>query len=275
MIFAWVGAAVVGLAMGLLGSGGSILTIPMLIYLLGHPEKQAITEAFVIVGSIALMSSLPYAMRTQVKWKYVLLFGIPGMIGSYGGQVVAVFARSELQLVVLSLLIGAAAYKMLFPRVLPANEDCPEPKPEPRKVSVAIDGLLVGLVTAFAGVGGGFLVVPVLVLRCGLSMHTAIGTALFIIALKSGAGYAKAADQGFNLEWGVIAIFVGIGMLGSVVGVMIGPRINQRSLQKSFGCFLVLMAIFIGVTEGSKLLSGGVGSTAEPGSAHAAPADTG
>ena len=275
MIFAWLGAAVVGLAMGLLGSGGSILTIPILIYILGHPEKQAITEAFVIVGAIALMSSLPYAMRSQVKWKYVLLFGIPGMIGSYGGQVVAVFARSELQLVVLSLLIGVAAYKMLLPRVSLQNGDSAEPKTEPRTGRIMFDGLLVGLVTAFAGVGGGFMVVPVLVLRCGLSMHTAIGTALFIIALKSGAGYAKAADQGFNLEWGVIAIFVGIGMVGSTAGVMIGPRINQRALQKTFGCFLVMMAIFIGVTEGSKLFSGGGGSTAEPASAHAAPADTG
>ncbi len=253
MIFAILGAMVVGLAMGLLGSGGSILTIPILIYILEHPEKQAITEAFVIVGSIALMSSLPYAIRKQVKWKFVLLFGIPGMIGSYGGQMVAVFAASELQLVVLSLLIVVAAYKMLFPKVLPENGD----RPEPKVASIVIDGLLVGLVTAFAGVGGGFMVVPVLVLRCGLSMHAAIGTALFIIALKSGAGYAKAAEQGFQLEWGVIAIFVGIGMVGSAVGVMIGPRINQRALQKTFGCFLVMMAIFIGVKEGSKLLSGG------------------
>jgi uncharacterized protein len=252
VIFAWIGAAVVGLAMGVLGSGGSILTIPILIYLLGHGEKQAITESFVIVGAIALFSSLPYAVRRRVKWRYVLLFGVPGMIGSYGGQVVAVYAPSALQLVVLALLIGVAAYKMLFPKEVAEDDK----RPKPTMASIGVDGLLVGLVTAFAGVGGGFMVVPVLALRCRLPMRSAIGTALFIVALKSIAGFAKAVDQGYELEWGVIAIFVGISMMGSAAGVLMAPKINHRALKKTFGCFLVLMALFIGVKEGAKLISG-------------------
>lgn len=246
LVLAWPGALVIGLSLGMLGSGGSILTVPVLVYLVGQEEKLAIAGSLAIVGLIAAAACLPYLRDKLVDWRSVLLFGVPGMIGTYFGAWSAAFVSGAVQLTVFAGVMLAASYFMLRPPELAQNQG------QARSIGrITSDGLLVGALTGFVGVGGGFLVVPALVLLGGLSMHRAVATSLVIIALKSGAGFIKYMDvlaqQQLQLDWGIIGLIAAIGVAGSLIGNHWGCKISQHKLQTGFGYFLVLMgtAIFI------------------------------
>jgi uncharacterized membrane protein YfcA len=243
-VFAWLGAMSIGVSLGLLGSGGSILTVPVLVYLIGQDEKLAIAGSLAIVGVIALAGSLPYLKKKQVDWRTVVLFGIPGMAGTYMGAWLAIWVSGLVQLALFAVVMLLASWQMLKPVTL---NDTPH---EPREIwKIGLDGLLVGVLTGLVGVGGGFLIVPALVLLGGLTMHRAVATSLVIIALKSFTGFWKYLDvldqQGLLLDWNVIAIVTAIGVVGSFVGSRIAGRVDQDKLRKVFGLFLIVMGIFI------------------------------
>ena len=228
-------------------SGGSILTVPVLVYLVGQEEKLAIAGSLAIVGLIAAAACLPYVRDKLVDWRTVFLFGIPGMLGTYFGAWSAAFVSGAVQLTVFAGVMLAASYFMLNPRDL---SDTPA---APRSLTkITFDGLLVGALTGFVGVGGGFLVVPALVLLGGLSMHRAVATSLVIIALKSCAGFIKYLDvleaEQLQLDWGLIGIIAAIGVAGSLIGNRWGCRMPQAKLQKGFGFFLIGMGLFILIT---------------------------
>jgi uncharacterized membrane protein YfcA len=242
---AFVGALLIGLTLGLLGSGGSILTVPVLVYLLGQPEKVAIAGSLAIVGGIALAGVLPYARQRQVDWRSVAWFGIPGMAGTWGGAWLAQFVSGALQLAVFAAVMLAAAWSMFRSGALPATATA-----VPRVAwKVVVDGLAVGALTGFVGVGGGFLIVPALVLLGGLSMPLAIGSSLAIIALKSAAGFWKYLDVlergGLALDWEVIGVFIAVGAVGSLIGNRLAARLPQAALKRGFAAFLVAMAGYI------------------------------
>ena len=246
---AWIGALSVGLSLGLLGSGGSILTVPVLIFLVGETEKVAIAESLAIVGGIALVGAVPFAIRKLVDWRSVAFFGVPGMAGAYLGALLSRYVSGGFQLGLFALIMLVAAFFMFRPpAVPPSGESLRRP---PWKIGV--DGLLVGVLTGFVGVGGGFLIVPALVLLGGLSMHLAVGTSLVIIALKSFAGFAKYLDVlaalGLAVDWPLIAMFVAIGAVGSFLGNWLGGRIPQQRLREAFALFLVAMGIFVFYTS--------------------------
>lgn len=258
MIFAVLGALLIGLSLGIFGSGGSILTVPVLIYLLHHPDKVAIAESLAIVGAIALISSIPYALSRLVDWRTAFLFGIPGMLGTYLGAWIAAFVPGYVQLFVFAGVMLLAAVQM-WRRSTTDKKASPPPHPERRSaLKIGIDGVLVGILTGFVGVGGGFLIVPALVLLGGLTMRRAVATSLFIIAIKSAAGFWKYLTVLENLDksvdWSTIAIFVAVGALGSFAGKAINTRINQAALQRGFAVFLVIMAGFIVIKESIALL---------------------
>ncbi|MFG0305794.1 MAG: sulfite exporter TauE/SafE family protein [Phycisphaerales bacterium JB040] len=259
MTFAVLGALVVGLSLGLFGSGGSILTVPILIYLLHHEDKAAIAESLAIVGAIALVSALPYARAGLVEWRTVVLFGLPGMAGTYLGAWLAALVAGYVQLLVFAGVMLLAAAQMW--RRSRANADGPEPAaPTHRPVARIVgDGLGVGVLTGFVGVGGGFLIVPALVLLGGLTMRRAVATSLVIIALKSGAGFWKYLDvldrAGGGVDWATIGLFVLLGGVGSLAGKAVNDKVNQRALQRGFAVFLTVMAGFILVKESLPLLS--------------------
>ena len=186
-IFALLGACAIGLSLGLMGSGGSILTVPVLVYLVDQPEKVAIAGSLMIVGSIALLGSLPYMKQKQVDWTTVWLFGIPGMIGTYAGAWLSSYLSGIMQLAIFAVVMLLASYFMLRPK-----RNIEQESDHQRHVfKIIADGLIVGVVTGVVGVGGGFLIVPALVLLGGLTMRTAIATSLVIIALKSFSGFIK------------------------------------------------------------------------------------
>ncbi len=245
MYLAFAGALLVGLSLGLLGSGGSILTVPVLTYLVGQDEKVAIAGSLAIVGAISLVAGVPYARSRLVDYRSILFFGLPGMGGAYLGAFLSQFVSGVTQLGVFAVLMLIAGGFMLRP--LQEHEG---PQPKPRNIlKIGAEGLAVGVVTGFVGVGGGFLIVPALVLLGGLPMHRAIGTSLFIIALKSFTGFYKymdvLADLGLHLDWSVIGTFALIGILGSFAGKAVSARLPQAVLKKSFAVFLFVVGAFI------------------------------
>lgn len=193
MILSWIGALMVGLSLGLLGSGGSILTVPVLIYLAGEQEKVAIAESLGIVGAISLAGFIPYALQNQVHWRSVILFGLPGMAGTYGGAMIAGFVSGTFQLLLFAFVMVLAAGMMFLDKEKPTG---PKGNVQISHASwkIILEGLAVGVLTGLVGVGGGFLIVPALILLGGLPMSLAVGTSLIIIALKSFSGFFKYMD---------------------------------------------------------------------------------
>jgi uncharacterized membrane protein YfcA len=243
-VLAWPGAVAIGVSLGLLGSGGSIITVPVLVYLLGQDEKLAIAGSLFIVGSIALVGSLQYVRLGMVDWRNVVVFGLPGMAGTWLGALLAAFVPGIVQLTIFALVMLLASYLMLRPVDLEQAEIV-------RRATwkIGIDGLVVGVLTGLVGVGGGFLIVPALVLLGGLAIHTAVATSLVIIALKSYSGFIKYLDvldaQKLTLDWNVLMIVTGLGIAGSIVGAKIANRIPQQRLKRGFGYFLIVMGVYI------------------------------
>jgi len=256
MWLAWIGALAIGLSLGLLGSGGSILTVPVLVYLVGQPEKIAIAGSLGVVGTIALVGALQNAGKGRVDWRSVAWFGLPGMAGTYAGAWASGFVTGAVQLTVFAVVMLAAAV-MMFRR---ARYEPAIGAARPLG-KVVVDGLAVGALTGFVGVGGGFLILPALVLLGGLGMHVAIGTSLAIIALNAFTGFAKhlhlLSQQGRSLDWAVLGTIALIGALGSVAGSHFADRIPQASLRRLFAVFLVAMALFILYESGPRAFGGG------------------
>lgn len=247
MVLGLVGAIFIGLSLGLMGSGGSILTVPVLVYLFGQDEKVAIAGSLAIVGTIALVAGLSYLKNNLIDWKTVVLFGVPGMIGTYLGAWLAVYIPGIVQLVLFSLVMIAAAWMMLK-----KNKLAPQ-KGQQQFIKISFDGLIVGIITGIVGVGGGFLIVPALVLMGGLAMRNAVATSLIIIAMKSYSGFYKYLDvlnqQNISLDWNILGMVTAIGIIGTFIGNYLCHKIPQDRLKKYFAYFLVLMAVFILLKE--------------------------
>ena len=251
------GGLVIGLCLGLLGSGGSILTVPLLVYLLDHEPKAAIAESLAIVGGIALVASIRPMLKRDVDWTSLVLFGIPGVLGTVAGVWCSQWISGVVQLVVFSIVMLVAAAMMLRGRRGGDAEKAPTDRTRRDRVILVVEGLVVGALTGIVGVGGGFLIVPALVLLGRLPMRLAVGTSLLIIAIKSGAGFAQSIGQmeadALNLQ--TIGIFVLLGGVGSFAGNAIGGRIPQRRLKQVFAVFLLVMGVVILATEGRELLA--------------------
>ena len=243
-VLALPGALVVGFSMGLFGSGGSILTVPTLVYVLGWDEKIAIASSLAIVGIVALITSLRNLREGSIDWAAVLWFGLPGVLGTYIGAYFSQFFPGWVQITVFAVVMAIASLFM----IRPLSEGDPA-APRQGKGLVMIEGLLVGALTGFVGVGGGFVIVPALMILGGLSMISAAASSLVIIAVKSAAGFIGYQQillaTGQSLDWAVIACFVVFGTIGSWYGSVYAQRVNQVRLQRWFGGGLMLMAIWI------------------------------
>lgn len=250
-LLAWLGALGIGLTLGLLGAGGSILTVPVLVYIVGEPAKAAVAESLAIVGAIAAVGALPYARKGLVSWQTVLLFGLPGMMGSYVGAVAGKYVSGQVQLTAFSALMLLAALLMMRPPAGLAASNQGKERTKTRAAAFAAgmalgaQGFAIGVATGFMGVGGGFLIVPALVLVVGLPMHLAIGTSLATIALNSAIGFYKSSQVlpllHLRVNWLVIVSFVAIGVTGSLIGSAICHRLPQPRLRRLFAIFVLVM----------------------------------
>lgn len=260
MVLAILGALLIGITLGLLGSGGSILTVPVLVYLLGHADKVAIAESLAIVAGIALVAMIPYARAHQVDWRSVVYFGLPGMAGSYLGAWLAMFVSGPAQLILFALIMLVAAWMMLRKKFVEPEARLADPQAHRHPIwQIALEGLGVGILTGLVGVGGGFLIVPALVLLGGLSIRLAVGTSLAVIFLKSVTGFWKYLSvlKGLDLsvDWLTILLFLVVGIVGAMGGKFISGWVNQKHLQQAFGVFLVIMSLFVLGKEVSTLMA--------------------
>lgn len=242
MWLALIGALAIGLALGLLGSGGSILTVPVLVYGLGQPEKVAIAGSLAVVGTVALVGALSWAVRGGVDGRSVLWFGLPGMAGTVLGASLSQYLAGTLQLTLFAAVMLVAAQRMLHaPPVVAAAPA--------RRGRLVAAGSGIGMLTGMVGVGGGFLVLPGLVVLGGLSMHRAIGTSLSIITLNAASGFARhyyaLAAAGAVLDWRTLGLLSVVGCGSSVYGQRLASRLPQQRLRRAFAALLVLMAAYI------------------------------
>jgi uncharacterized membrane protein YfcA len=252
VLLALLGALAIGLSLGLLGSGGSILTVPVLHYLLGQPEKLAVGGSLLVVGLIAAAASVPYARSRQVDWRNVLWFGVPGMAGAWAGATLARWVPGPAQLALFAGVMLVAAWRMLRAGAVARSGR------EHGRAAVVAGGIGVGALSGLVGVGGGFLIVPALVLLAGVPMASAVGTSLAIISLNAFTGFAKylgvLESQSLELDWQVLLAIAAVGIAGSYAGSRLGRRLPQATLRRAFGGFLVLMGIFIAVDVAPRLI---------------------
>lgn len=233
----------IGISLGLLGGGGSILTVPILIYALGVEEKSAIATSLLVVGVTSAVAALQHARAGNVVWRVALVFAGAGMAGAFVGGGVAKYLPSSALLVLFALIMLATAGAMWRGRKATSASTETQERELPMG-KIVLEGLVVGLVTGLVGAGGGFLVVPALALLGGLPMQQAIGSSLVVIALKSFAGYAGYAMH-VDIDYGLAALVTGSAVAGSFVGARIARHVSPESLRKGFAVFVLVMALYL------------------------------
>lgn len=236
-------SVLIGVTLGLLGGGGSILTTPILIYVLKMETKEAIATSLLVVGVTSLAGLIPHARAGNVAWRTGLIFGAAGMVGAALGGVVAGYVPANALMVLFAIMMVATALAMFRGRKTPTRTPT-----SLKPAKIVLDGLVVGLVTGLVGAGGGFLVVPALTLLGGLSMPLAVGTSLLVIAMKSFAGFAGHLSH-VEVNFGLAAMISAAAVLGSAVGGALASKIPPEALRKGFATFVLVMAAFILVQQ--------------------------
>ncbi|MFI7434138.1 TSUP family transporter [Micromonospora haikouensis] len=234
-------AVLIGVSLGLLGGGGSILAVPLLVYVADLPAKEAIATSLLVVGATSAVGVLPHARAHRVRWRTGLVFGLAGMTGAYAGGRLAAYVPAAVLLTGFALMMLATAVAMIRGRRDAAERPVPHELPVPR---VILDGVVVGLVTGLVGAGGGFLVVPALALLGGLPMPVAVGTSLVVIAMKSFAGLAGYLST-VSIDWGLAAAVTAAAVIGSLAGGRLAGRVPEAVLRRAFGWFVVVMGVFV------------------------------
>lgn len=234
-------ATLVGLSLGLLGGGGSILTVPLLTYVAGMDAKEAIAASLFVVGTTSVVSTIAHARRGNVQWRTGLIFGVASMVGAFLGGLLGGFIPSTILMVAFALMMLATATAMLRGRKKKA--DTGEKKALPLGKILA-EGLGVGLVTGLVGAGGGFLVVPALALLGGLPMPIAVGTSLLVISMKSFAGLAGYMTS-VSLDWPLVLAVTAAALVGALIGARLTSVVPEQALRKGFGVFVLVMGVFI------------------------------
>ncbi len=232
-------AAAIGISLGAFGAGGSIITLPLLVYVAGIPAHTAIGMSLVIVGATSIFGSYLHYRQGQVFAKAVLMLGAAGAVGAFFGSTLThLVSETVLMLSFAALMIGSGAAML---RKKPDSNLVPRCSP-PRCLTI---GAAVGVMTGFLGVGGGFLIVPALIIFAGLAPKTAVGSSLAIIGLNSAAGVIGQLRY-TDMDWKLTSAFLVAAVLGMAVGTRICTEISQRALQRSFAWFIIAVAVVIG-----------------------------
>ena len=234
-------AVLVGVSLGLLGGGGSILTVPLLVYVAGMEPKEAIATSLLVVGVTSAAGAVSHARAGRVQWRTGLLFGAAGMVGAYAGGRLGEYVPGDLLLLGFALMMVATSVAMLRGRKGGDSETAHHQLPVAR---VLLDGVVVGLVTGLVGAGGGFLVVPALALLGGMPMPVAVGTSLLVIAMKSMAGLAGYLSS-VHIDWALAGAVTFAAVLGSIIGGRLAGMVRPAHLRKGFGWFVLIMGGFI------------------------------
>jgi hypothetical protein len=261
-ILGYILAALVGVSLGLIGSGGSILTVPILVYIMGVNPVAATAYSLFIVGTTALVGGVQNALAGRVDFKTVLIFGVPSIAAVYitrmwivpliPQEIVTIAGLAITKPIALMLLFAVvmlmASYSMIKPgkKVDEAEEGAAMTYNYPM---ILAEGSIVGILTGLVGAGGGFLIIPALVLLAKMPMKLAVGTSLFIIATKSLIGFIGDIQGGNYIDWSLLSIFTFSAVLGIFGGIYLSKKIAGAKLKTGFGWFVLIMGIYIIVKE--------------------------
>lgn len=275
---------IIGGFLGALGGGGAILTVPALVYLLGQDPQDATASSLIIVGAASLTGIISYARGHHVRWRLGLLFGLAGAAAAFAGTAANRLVNQHYLLIGFALVMFAAATGMLIRTraphrtgtgSLPRKTKQPTPDPTTTRTStavladtptntqrtsnpvatavkVAVAGLAVGFLTGFFGVGGGFVIVPVLVLLFNLPMTAAAATSLLIIAINSGVSLAARAGQA-HFDWAIIIPFTLAAMAASLAGKSVAGRLPEKVLTLTFAGMLIAIGLFVAIQNATHL----------------------
>ena len=232
-------SAAIGLSLGLVGGGGSIITVPILVYVLGIPAHRAIGMSLAVVGSTALIGALLHHRKGAVSWKTGSIFAASGIVSAYlGSKLTRLVSPPVLMLLFAGIMLVAAA--MMLTRRHSAEEKPHVPSP-PRE---ALAGFGVGFLTGFLGVGGGFLIVPALHVFGGLPIKSAIGTSLFVIGINCAAGLVGHITDG-AVDWKMTAIVTGLAVAGALAGAALSDRFHPKGLRRMFAWLVLGVALYL------------------------------
>ena len=249
-------AILIGISLGLIGGGGSILTVPVLVYILGVNPVLATAYSLFVVGSTSLVGAATYMKKGLVNYKTALVFAVPSFIAVFLTRKFLVPAlpdplyslgeflitKSSGIMVFFALIMLFAAYSMIHDKKGEDQED--QEKVKFNFPMIALEGSVVGLITGIVGAGGGFLIIPALVLLAKLPMKMAVGTSLLIIAAKSLIGFLGDLSTQ-TIDWQMLFIFTALSIVGIFIGSALSKKINERILKTGFGWFVLLMGIYI------------------------------
>jgi uncharacterized membrane protein YfcA len=239
----------IGLSLGFFGGGGSILTVPLLVYVFGLPPKEAIASSLLVVASASGFAALQHGRAGNLRPRVALVFGAAGMVGAYVGALLAAFIDGRVLLLLFAAMMGLTGIAMWRGRSARANAI-------PRQgttVKLVLQGLVVGSFTGLVGAGGGFLIVPALVLWAGLPMPTAVGTSLLVIVLNCVAGFVGHVGH-VQVDPTLVVAVAGCAVAGSFAGSLLTRLVEPSSLRRAFAGFVLVMAAVILVREGNLVL---------------------
>jgi uncharacterized membrane protein YfcA len=256
VIIGFAAAILIGISLGLIGGGGSILTVPVLVYILGVNPVLATAYSLFVVGSTSLVGAATYMKKGLVNYKTALVFAVPSFIAVFltrkflvpalpdplftVGE--AIITKNIGIMVFFALIMLAASYSMIFAKKC---VDCDEDEPVAFNFPmIALEGSVVGVITGIVGAGGGFLIIPALVLLAKLPMKMAVGTSLLIIAAKSLIGFLGDLSTQ-TIDWQMLLIFTGLSIVGIFIGSALSKKINEKVLKTGFGWFVLVMGIYI------------------------------
>ena len=260
-IFGLIAAIFIGISLGLIGGGGSILTVPILVYLLGVSPVNATAYSLFVVGLTALIGSLAYIRKDLVCFRTAMIFSIPAFIAVFITRKFilpaipeTIFTAAEFTvtkdtgiMILFAAIMLAASFTMIrSPKLKESSNNPDHPLP-----LIIVEGFVVGIITGLVGAGGGFLIIPALVIFAGLSMKKAVGTSLLIIAVKSLIGFLGDVGE-TNLDWTLLMTFSAFTVFGIGAGSYLSKFISEKKLKPAFGWFVLVMSIFITGKEFSK-----------------------
>lgn len=245
------GAALIGLALGMLGSGGSVLTVPVLVFLFQQEPKMAITGSLLVVGTIALIGAALHARRQRPDLTILLLFAPTGMLGSWLGATASATVSGAVQLQTLAAAMIVAAALMIRPPSSMQRTQSVQPtaRRPATYVYLSLLGLATGAMTGFVGVGGGFLIVPALVIGAALPMHRAVATSLVLISLNAYTGFWEQwsfhKSSVASLDLATLGLVTAMGVAGLLVGERVAGALSQTKLRQIFGFLLIVLAALL------------------------------